>query len=117
MTAKYIIEDSFDSVIKDKMNEYNRKVDEIEGCKVTSSEMTHAMGVMEEYISSKDRKKIESIINSNNERVFELKSELNLIRDEVMRSQMGCEHDMVYIGHDSHYDYYRCSKCGFEDRW
>jgi len=38
------------------------------------------------------------------------------IRDEIKELQKNCkEHNMIYDGHDSHRDYYKCSICGHED--
>jgi hypothetical protein len=31
--------------------------------------------------------------------------------------QKSCQHDYKNVGHDSHYDYYMCDKCGSQDRW
>ena len=33
----------------------------------------------------------------------------------IEAAQDVCEHDMVYNGHDSHYNHEICSKCGWED--
>lgn len=106
-----------DPVVASKMEHYSQVSNELKTCEKKIEDMKSSMKVMESYISSKDREKIGSIISCNQERVFELKSELNMIGDEIERLQSGCEHTWVNTGHDSHYDYYRCSKCGFEDRW
>lgn len=47
-------------------------------------------------------------------RLFEYKSFLS---EAIEKCQASCEHDWKEIGHDSHYDYYRCTKCGKEERW
>ena len=46
----------------------------------------------------------------------EYKKELN-ISETTLKELMGkCEHDMEFLWSDSHHDYYRCTKCGFEKR-
>lgn len=39
------------------------------------------------------------------------------IATQVSSLQDKCEHDWYNIGHDSHYDYYKCKKCNIEKRW
>lgn len=60
---------------------------------------------------------------------FEIRVELiKGIKDRIEKSTMefmnmlyikqkSCQHDYKSIGHDSHYDYYMCDKCGSQDRW
>lgn len=40
-------------------------------------------------------------------------------RDHLARlinlKQNECKHQMTYIGHDSHKDYYKCGNCGYEE--
>lgn len=36
----------------------------------------------------------------------------NLFRKLIEDKRNNCEHKYVYDGHDSHYDYFRCDKCG-----
>ena len=54
--------------------------------------------------------------------------EITLLKDKVEKSllefmsiladkQKSCDHEYRNIGHDSHYDYYMCDKCGSQDRW
>ena len=36
----------------------------------------------------------------------------------IEEKQKKCDHkDMKYIGHGSHYDYYKCDKCGFNEKY
>lgn len=106
-----------DSLVKSRMLEYNNKCDEVQKVEEKVKELKTSMNVMESYISFADRGKINSIIDSYSELVLELKHEVNLLRDNIESMQRGCDHQMVNVAHDSHYDYYRCSKCGYEDRW
>lgn len=60
---------------------------------------------------------------------FEIRVELiKGIKDRIEKSTMefmnmlyikqkSCQHDYKNVGHDSHYDYYMCDKCGRQDRW
>ena len=60
---------------------------------------------------------------------FEVRVELiKGIKDRIEKSTMefmnmlyikqkSCQHDYKNVGHDSHYDYYMCDKCGSQDRW
>lgn len=47
-----------------------------------------------------------------NKEVNNLKKDQDKIIEQITEIQNSCEHDFVYIGHDSHYDYYTCKKCG-----
>ena len=40
----------------------------------------------------------------------------NKLRKGVEERQNNCQHELVEIGHDSHYTYYRCSICGKGER-
>lgn len=51
------------------------------------------------------------LINDDNANIY--KDLLN----EIEYQQSICKHDLKYIGHDSHYDYYKCSKCGYEHKY
>lgn len=35
-----------------------------------------------------------------------------LYRERIKELKKNCQHNFVYEGHDSHYDYYVCTKCG-----
>jgi cell fate (sporulation/competence/biofilm development) regulator YmcA (YheA/YmcA/DUF963 family) len=60
---------------------------------------------------------------------FEIRVELiKGIKDRIEKSTMefmnmlyikqkSCQHVYKNVGHDSHYDYYMCDKCGSQDRW
>ena len=41
----------------------------------------------------------------------------DLLNDFLKERRKNCRHDWVEQGHDSHYDYYKCRKCGKEERW
>lgn len=42
----------------------------------------------------------------------ELEESENSLKDLICT----CQHDMEFIWADSHHDYYKCTKCGFEER-
>lgn len=99
------------------MNEYNTKMNEIDKCNYRINSIKSSVDTMKGYGVEYDQEKVDEMIRMDSDCICELKSELNLIDDAIERIQRECEHDMVNCGHDSHYDYYRCRKCGFEDRW
>lgn len=52
-----------------------------------------------------------------------IKSKQHILFDEFVdlcistnKLQSICDHDFEYLWHDSHYDYYKCKKCNFEER-
>lgn len=110
-------EDIKNEVVVGKMNDYNLKSHEIDMCEKNICELKKTVKMLNGCEIGFDSEKLEQVINTNHETINDLKVERNLIGDEIERIQRECEHEMVYYGHDSHYDYYRCSKCGFEDRW
>ena len=104
-------------VVVRKMNDYNLKSHEIDMLEKNICKLKKSLNVLIGYDINFDSEKLEHVIYALHETINELKVEMNLIGDEIEKIQRECEHEMVYDGHDSHYDYYRCSKCGFEDRW
>lgn len=44
-----------------------------------------------------------------------LDKERQKLEEAIHALQTLCEHKMVYNGHDSHYNYMKCSICGHED--
>lgn len=44
----------------------------------------------------------------------ELTNKLKDINNAISALEKVCDHDYVYSWHDSHYDYFRCKKCGKE---
>ena len=63
-----------------------------------------------------DRYSYAEIITHINEDIKPLKEHLDLIYKYLKEKQEHCTHDWVYDSHDSHYDYYKCAKCGLEDK-
>ena len=51
-----------------------------------------------------------------NEDIKPLKKHWDLIDKYLKEKQEHCDHDWIYDGRDSHYDYYKCSKCGKESK-
>ena len=39
------------------------------------------------------------------------------LNDIISEYQAKCNHDMQYIGHDSHRDFYECCKCGYRTKY
>lgn len=111
------IEKISDDNVKSDMTDYNNAISEIDLCNVKISELKKVVDVMESYDISYDKNKIRNMIDEKQKRIFELKNEANLSQERIEFAQQICKHDMVNLGHDSHYDYFRCEKCGFEDRW
>lgn len=63
-----------------------------------------------------DRYSYAEIMTHINDDIKPLKEHMGLIDKYLKGKQEHCIHDWVYDGHDSHYDYYKCAKCGLEDK-
>lgn len=57
----------------------------------------------------------EEIIKLNKER-NELLNKAHKIEKVIEAYQDVCKHNMQYTDHDSHYRYYKCDICGFENK-
>lgn len=52
------------------------------------------------------------------EQVRIIENHYELLEQFIEQKQKKCEHKaMKYIWHDSHYDYYKCDKCGFNEKY
>lgn len=49
-------------------------------------------------------------------RMLEFAEHNELVKKLVARKRSRCNHVLEEVGHDSHYTYYACHKCGFKDR-
>lgn len=64
-----------------------------------------------------DNDKYREVMKELNEKVEIYSKHKELITKLLEEKQKQCPHDnWHYTGHDSHYDYYVCEKCGKEDR-
>lgn len=59
---------------------------------------------------------VNKILEREENNLIRLKNEENEIEHEIEEYQKTCSHEFVYRGHDSHYDFYICKKCGKEER-
>lgn len=41
---------------------------------------------------------------------------IDLYKEKLIELEKNCQHNFVYEGHDSHHDYYKCTKCGKTER-
>lgn len=106
-----------DLYIHDLMEKCNILFDEFGRIRANIEDMSHSLEVMEEYMSYADRKKVERIIEGDRRKMMEIGNEMNDVIEEVSELRLKCEHDYEEIGHDSHYEYWRCKKCGLKGRW
>ena len=64
--------------------------------------------------SSKERAK--DIVKGFEYLKGEYLKELEKSKNSLKELMCTCQHDMEFLWSDSHHDYYRCTKCGFEER-
>ena len=90
--------------------EIKLKIRDINDIKITCA-------VLEKYnfIVARERF-IKEIIKIEKE-VEELESQKHNIENEIKDLMKNCSHNFIYIGHDSHHDYYKCNKCGIEEKY
>lgn len=75
--------------------------------------VVQAKKICEEY-NCNDLTELNSIlIELNNNKL----NEYNTYLEKLAEIRKNCDHDMKYIGHDSHHDYYKCSKCGYKEKY
>ena len=64
-----------------------------------------------------NEKQCKSVHCTLTEQVRNIEKYYELLEFFIEEKQKKCDHkDMKYIWHDSHYDYYKCDKCGLNER-
>lgn len=69
---------------------------------------------LEQYNVSYDKEAYDAVLNKLRANEDELNDNLKLTHQFLKDKSETCEHNFIYIGHDSHYDYEMCSICGKE---
>ena len=58
----------------------------------------------------------EGLIDSIKNNIQTSKNLKKIAKEQIKMLQENCEHDMVYCGNDSHYDYEKCEYCGLREK-
>jgi uncharacterized protein YukE len=64
-------------------------------------------------MTGEEIRKLVDSVNKDQEKCQTLLKDLNQVEKHL---QSLCTHHLVYDGHDSHYDLYKCKWCGYEER-
>ena len=65
-----------------------------------------------------NEKQYKSVHCTLTEQVRNIEKYYELLEFFIEQKQKKCDHkNMKYIWHDSHYDYYKCDKCGFNEKY
>ena len=92
-------------------------VDEKKSHEKIKETLSGAASVFEKYEIKYNADDYESLILYH-EGVIELLTDaIKEFEDKIETKQQHCDHEWKEIGHDSHYSYYFCDKCGKEERW
>ena len=101
----YAIEDEFDA-LGHKLSEVDEKLKKLDNAK----------NVFVEFNVSYDDESFNKSYNELMKLRKEVSSKYNRFINHLSKKQDKCEHNFRNIGHDSHYDYYKCDKCNKEYR-
>ncbi len=105
---KYTIEKGDLGQVKESLNAVKREIEAFNEQFKYSLNLLHTFGV---EINDKD--KVEEQFNEMNERIINICKKFS---DALIKKQQNCEHEWSDDGHDSHYTYYTCTKCGATKR-
>lgn len=102
-----------------KLHEHLTNIDnEMVDIKTQTLKLEEAISTMRLYnISESEIDVLVSMVNKNNNRIGYLNDMKNEFSIRLMEMQNTCEHDWEYMGHDSHYDFHKCKKCGKFEKW
>lgn len=65
-----------------------------------------------------NEKQYKSVHCTLTEQVMNIEKYYELLEFFIEQKQKKCDHkNMKYIWHDSHYDYYKCDKCGLNEKY
>lgn len=81
------------------------------------NKINYSVNELENYDIKCNTISYDNVINTINEEIKPLQEHSKLIKKYLEEKQRYCDHhDWIYYVHDSHYDYYKCSKCGAESK-
>ena len=79
------------------------------------SEMKRAMSMFVKYLLNYDNPY--EVLEMLDENLSKEKEFVEKYESMIKHFQSICNHKMKNVGHDSHYEYYRCDVCGYEERY
>jgi hypothetical protein len=59
---------------------------------------------------------VRNIVTELSDKEEDLRAKLQATQAAIKAVQAVCPHDMKDDGHDSHYNWFKCSACGHEER-
>lgn len=107
-------------ILSTNYNEYSNSIEKYvefiskEYNKVSNKlkDFNKSLQTLSDYNIMYDKESVDSVLNTINNENNVIKEHIELVKSYIQEKQDNCEHDFVYDGHDSHYDYYTCKKCG-----
>ena len=103
----------------DCVENYKRCVEnEMKKRKDTLNDFENSYEIFSIYGVDINEKQYKSVHCTLTEQVRNIEKYYELLEYFIKEKQKKCDHkDMKYMWHDSHYDYYKCDKCGFNEKY
>ena len=103
----------------DCIENYKQSVEnEMKKRKDTLNDFENSYKIFSIYGIDINEKQYKSVHCTLTEQVRNIEKYYELLEFFIEEKQKKCDHkDMKYIGHGSHYDYYKCDKCGFNEKY
>lgn len=103
----------------DCIENYKQSVEnEMKKRKDTLKDFENSYKIFSIYGVDINEKQYKSVHCTLTEQVRNIEKYYELLEFFIEEKQKKCVHkDMKYMCHDSHYDYYKCDKCGFNEKY
>ena len=114
-----ILKDKFDEPEIQKLyDEYNESYKKCDNFRKKCDEIMTCIEVLDRYNITEDcaRKELKEKYDVYYKCYIDESQKYKDIYEQIDECRKHCEHVYEYIGHDSHHDYYRCKRCGKEER-
>lgn len=98
----------------DVAGEYNYKLNELQILRDTIKHVKNMVGELENYGVYVQMPSLDTFETSIYDKIRPIENEINIWNKYIIEKRNNCNHNWVYDGHDSHYDYCKCSRCGKE---
>lgn len=82
----------------------------------TTKELMNAEEAFKKYNIPYDKNVYDNALSDLVEKENDYNNHIKLVYSLLKEKEDKCEHEFSYEGHDSHYDYYVCQKCGKQEK-